>query len=105
MSYLCSHTPPHQARARGGLTMNYDENSEEYKERERRAILAKIKQIGVPLEEIRAVIDEQDALRSHQFANVVKQIRAAKTDHEIGLILRSFAEYIIEEARIGGIRA
>lgn len=81
------------------------ESDEEYQERDRRALLARIKQIGVPLNEIRAAIDEQEALRGRQFANVVKRIRAAKTDLQIGGILRSFAEYIIEEGRIGGIRA
>jgi DNA-binding transcriptional MerR regulator len=80
--------------------------------RTHRQLQAQIKNLGLPIEDIKSLLAEYEAStqrlaahRNKQFASVIQQVREAKSDEAIGAVLRAFAEHVVNEARITGIRA
>jgi len=82
--------------------------------KEHRYLEGQIKALGRPIDEIEELLREYRkshrrlaTQRSKQFANVVAQIQATKAGNRqaIGLIIRAFAEHVLDEARVIGITA
>lgn len=74
-----------------------------------RYLEARIKALGMPLDEIQELLLEYEKSqeliirqRNQQFAAVAQKIRTAK---DVGAVLREFAEHVVRETRILGVKA